>query len=187
MKLAWGNVPVVTVLGHRLLLSQCRLTAFLKSIFAGTFIRDTMDENDLSPEMEGLVILNFYEYIRTKALLFLEIGPIEYRKRDALGMPGYRISMNGLAILESGCRQVIDYKGLTKGEPFEGLGIPGFYRLMKLFHYQVQKQATSGRGEDYFLDEMYMKHRMTDQKMKLYNRVHSENYFLPPSRKGAKF
>ena len=130
-----------------------------------------MEETELPPDLERLAIENFYEYIHCKAALFLEIGYKAYRKRDAFNMLDFRMTRPRLDLLQTGCRQIVEYKGMTPDTAFENIGIPGFYRLMKLFHYQVYKQATSDRGEDYFVDEMYMKHRMTGEKMKLYNRV----------------
>lgn len=130
-----------------------------------------MNEIKLSPELEKLAVSNFYEYIRTKAALFLEIGYKEYRRRDGLGMPDYRITKRRLDLLQKGCRQIAGYKGMTADTALENIGIPGFYRLMKLFHYEVTKQVTSGRSEEYFLDEMRLKHFITGQRMILYNKV----------------
>lgn len=130
-----------------------------------------MEEVELSPELEKLVIENFYEYIHNKAERFLEIGYKKYRKSDAFNMPDFRMTKQRLDLLETGCRQIVEYKGMTPNTSFENIGIPGFYRLMKLFHYKVYKQATTGTSEEYFLDEMHMKHVMTDERMILYNKV----------------
>ena len=150
---------------------KCRYTALNRNSFVFLFIKQEMAEIELTPEMERLAVDNFYEYIHSKAELFLEIGYKTYRKRDAFKMPDFRMTRQKLDLLQTGCRQIIEYRGMTPDTAFENIGIPGFYRLMKLFHYQVYKQATSGRSEAYFLDEMYMKHTMTGQKMMLYNKV----------------
>jgi len=136
-----------------------------------------MEETELTPEMERLAVENFYEYIHYKASLFLKIGYKAYRMRDAFNMPDFRMTKPRLDLLQTGCRQIAEYKGLTPDTALENIDVPGFYRLMKLFHYQVYKQATSGRSEGYFLDEMYMKHKMTGEKMILYNKVKKNDNF----------
>ena len=124
--------------------------------------------------MEQLIVENFYEYIRTKAKTYIHIGYEKYRKQDAFRKPGCRMTKEMQNLFISGCNQVIDYKGLTPETPFKGLGIPFFYLLMEMFHFKVIQQRIAkikpGMG---ILDEMHMEHKVTGNKMKLYNFVAS--------------
>ena len=128
---------------------------------------------------EQLIAENFYEYMRTKAQKYIDVGFAEYRKLDAFNQPGEQMTKEVLVTYVRGCKQVIEYKGLTPETAFEGLGIPGFYKLMELFHYKVVKQriAKMNHGAG-ILDEMHMKHRVTGQKMKLYNMVKPESRLI---------
>jgi len=120
---------------------------------------------------EKLIVENFYDYIRTKASLFLKLGCERYRPDDAFGRPDEQMEREYGALLEEGCRQVMEYAGLSPEAPFTGLGIEGFYLLMELFHYQVIGQRIHSMTGDYILDEMVARHRMTNMSMKLYNQV----------------
>lgn len=90
-------------------------------------------------DIQDLFHQNHYAYIYSKAELYLRIGPDRYRKGDALGFPpleweeqeGEKI----YDLLESGCRQVLDFNGLTPEKAFKGLGIMGFNRLIWLLHF----------------------------------------------------
>lgn len=131
---------------------------------------------DKKETMEQLIAENFYEYIRTKAKKYLDIGFEKYRKQDAFSMPPDTMIKESLIIYARGCKQVVDYKGLTPETPFEGLRIPGFYQLMELFHFKVvKKQIAKMMPGNGILDEMHMEHTVTGRKMKLYNLVSPES------------
>lgn len=130
-----------------------------------------MEEIKLSKELEKLAVENFYEYIRTKAIRFLKVGCEEYQKKDAFHMPNCKVDKKTLALLQAGCLQVTKYRGLTIETAFRGLGIPSFYRLLELFHFNVVEQRTVKMTGDYIMDEMFMEHEVTGQKMRLFNKV----------------
>lgn len=130
-----------------------------------------MEEIKLSKELEKLAVENFYEYIRTKAIRFLKVGCEEYQIKDAFHMPNYKVDKKTLALLQEGCLQVTKYRGLTMDTAFELLGIPLFYRLLELFHFNVVEQRTAKMTDDYIMDEMFMEHNVTGQKMRLFNKV----------------
>ena len=106
----------------------------------------------------------------------MKIGYKKYRERDAFNRPDFHMSKNKLAILELGCLQILEYKGMTPETAFEGLEISGFYRLMELFHYELYQQSLLLTDKEYFLDRMFMKHKMTGTTLILYNKVKK---FLP--------
>lgn len=130
-----------------------------------------MKELEVPEALKKLIIENSYEYIRYKATRYLTVGPVKYRRGDALGMPEESLSATEMALIEEGCRQVTEYKGLTKDNPFELLGVEGFYELMILFHFTLDNRVTTRGGPDIFLDKMHMVHMVTGKKMILYNLV----------------
>ena len=132
-----------------------------------------MDRNELPKEIRKIAADSGYEYIRTKAIRFLEVGADKYREKDALKRPSVTLSKKELELLMSGCRQVAEYKGLTEETAFEEFGVAGFYRLIELFHYTVIGQEVSRKGRQWLLDKMQVEHIMTGQKMVLYNKVKS--------------
>jgi len=121
--------------------------------------------------IEQLIAENFYEYIRTKAKTYTRLGYEKYSKHDAFGKPGGRITKEIQGLLISGCNQVIEYKGLTPETAFEGLGIPGFYLLMEMFHFKVVQQRIVKNENGTILDEMHMEHEVIGKRMTLYNKV----------------
>lgn len=120
---------------------------------------------------------NHYGYIYTKAELYLKIGKEKYRKGDAMGFPRaeweQEFGSEIYDILEKGCKQILEYKGLTPENPFEGLGITGFNVLLLLFHFKLLKQFLVSNTDVNFLDMLELEHVVTKQKMTLYNRVQS--------------
>ncbi|MBP7585074.1 MAG: hypothetical protein KBA61_13625 [Spirochaetes bacterium] len=118
---------------------------------------------------------NHYGYIYAKAELYLKIGKDRYRKGDAMGFPKteweQEFGSEIYDILEKGCKQILEYKGLTPEIPLEGLGISGFNMLLSLFHFKLLRQSLISNTEECFLDMMEMEHMVTGQKMTLYNRI----------------
>jgi len=102
-----------------------------------------ISNSDLPDKLEQLASSNFYEYIRTKAIRFFTIGAVEFQKHDYFAEPSNPQENEKVEFLLNGCKQIINYKGLTKETAFENLCIEGFYSLMSLFHYKVVQQSTS--------------------------------------------
>jgi len=124
---------------------------------------------------EQLIAENFYEYIRTKAKRYIDIGFNEYRKADAFNQPSCTMTKERLLQLIRGCKQVIGYRGQTPETAFKGLEIQGFYQLMELLHFQVIKQRIEKmKSKGDIVDELHIEHIMSGQKMKLYNKVKSK-------------
>jgi hypothetical protein len=137
-----------------------------------------MKDNNLMqvPEnLEDLFVENHYAYIYSKAQLYLRLGPGRYRKADYRGYPPVEweeeYGKELYDVLESGCRQVLAFKGLTPETAFEGLGICGFNRLIWLFHFGLEMQSANPLPGGGFIDRMNLKHTMNDMKMILYNKV----------------
>ncbi|MFZ4564737.1 MAG: hypothetical protein ACOYNU_15265, partial [Bacteroidales bacterium] len=103
-------------------------------------------------EVDEIMSLSTYAYIEYKASRFLEKGILKYTENDAFNQPGYELSTEIIALLRSGCEQIRNRKGLTRELPFEGLGIAGFYRLMRMFHFDPVQQQTSLINENFITD-----------------------------------
>jgi NCAIR mutase (PurE)-related protein len=72
-----------------------------------------------------------------------------------------------LAVLEHGCREVLNWNGVSRERPITGLGVAGSHRLLELFHFKVEKVMTY-RADDAFLDGMQASHVVTGEELTLY-------------------
>ena len=113
-----------------------------------------------------------YGYIESKALKFLEVGYQEYTKNDAFKQPGTKLSPGIIQMLTSGCEQIRDNKGLTSENPFEGMDIGGFYRLMQMFHFVPLQQKAEFR-DDCIIDKITFEHQELGARWRivLFNKV----------------
>ena len=121
-------------------------------------------------EEQRLVDENNFAYIFTKAYRYVQTGPAIYRRQDAFGQPSADLDGEELALVESGCRQVLEGRGLTPERPFTGLDVHGFYCLFRLFHYRLSQQAATFR-DDGILDTMQLEHLMSGETVTYYNLV----------------
>ena len=114
-----------------------------------------------------------YVYIQVKAEHFLDVGYMEYTKDDFFHQPGQNLTTGELALLTSGCEQIADNRGLTIENPFEGLGIKGFYSLMRMFHFRSIQQEANFTDDDFIIDKITFQHRVTGemQQIVLFNKV----------------
>lgn len=114
-----------------------------------------------------------YAYIEYKAIRFLEVGYKAYSIDDAFHQPGEELTSEVVAMLISGCEQIRDQRGLTMEQPFEGLGIGGFYQLMRMFHFKPVRQEISLISKDCIIDRIIFEHQVTGEKQRieLFNKV----------------
>ena len=130
---------------------------------------------NIPDNIKDLFYRNNYAYIYSKAELYIKLGPDKYRNGDALGYPLLEwVEQEGKEIyklLDSGCRQVLEFKGLTPETAFGGLGISGFNKLIRLFHFDLEMQSADPLPGGGFIDRMDIKHTMMDISMTLYNKV----------------
>ena len=132
-----------------------------------------MEFEDLSPDFQQLIVDNHFEYIRTKAKKYLEEGPDKYRLHDAFDQPDEDYDKIELMDIEKGCKQILEYKGLTIETAFEGLGIKVMYQLLHLFHFKsISQRATS--VDNAFIDKIIFRHVITEDKVTLFNKVKNE-------------
>jgi hypothetical protein len=129
--------------------------------------------DDEAPEPPAdVVVPDVFWYIHFKAFAFLRAGPDEYRKHDALQRPPANLPATRLDAIKRGCEQILQFRGLSPDRPLEGIGVDGFYALLRLFHFALDQQAAFGTGAiGSLLDQMKMKHVVDGRELTLYNLV----------------
>lgn len=126
------------------------------------------------PPPEGLDIPEKFGYIHFKSFSYLARGPEAYRAQDAMGMPPEGTPPSTLAVLDKGCRQILNWKGIQPDNPLTGLGIDGFYRLIDLFHFKVVQQSALHQNNGAIVDKMQINHVMSGEEITLYNLVNTK-------------
>ena len=126
---------------------------------------------ELTSPPAGIVVPKGFRYIHFKAFLYREVGAEEYRERDALRMHPPDWPPESLEAVESGCRQIYQWRGISAGCPIEDIGIDGFYRLISLFHFRVVGQRLLDTDDGFNLDKMKIRHIVQGDELTLYNRV----------------
>lgn len=129
----------------------------------------------LTQEQQADLLDNQFAYIFVKAYKYLETDPASYREVDYFKMPPATLTAQDLAIIKSGCEQIIEGKGFSESTPLINIGVSGFYNLMNIFHFKSLERKTKhgtvigeNRGA---MDCMVFKHAMDERKAKLYNFV----------------
>ena len=89
----------------------------------------------MDSDLLDLMETNRFPYLHAKAELFLRIGHEKYIKEDAFGDLMKNITLDRISKIEEGCRQILNFKGLTPLEPFHDIDVEGFYDLMRIFHF----------------------------------------------------
>ena len=112
-----------------------------------------------------------FAYLFFKAKRYLKVGPEIYRKGDFFKMPPEDCSDLLLAAIQRGMEQISRSRGYSSDKPFTGIGIDGFYALLSTLHFELEKQSVTLLDEDILLDEMHMRHRVTGERIVLYNAV----------------
>jgi len=126
---------------------------------------DNMDD-----ATRALAEQNRFSYILGKAIQYLTVGPVIYRKNDFFNQPLSSINEEELAFIKNGCQQLLQGKGFTIDNPFTGLEVGGFYRLFDLFHFEFHSRITHRTMRNkmnVFIDEMKMQH-IIDQSVVVY-------------------
>ena len=118
-------------------------------------------------------------YLKSKAEMYIKLGHEKYSKMDALKMPPIEWEQEfGVEIwdtLLSGCKQIIENKGMTADNPFENIGIVCMNMLMEIFHYEFVEQKLINESEKdgttYMLDNIKYKHIKKDEEISVFNLV----------------
>lgn len=113
---------------------------------------------------------NRFSYIHAKAEIYLKLGPDLYRKKDFFQMPDKLWDKDEVLLIATGCQQILEGKGLIEKNPFNGLGVGGFYKLLSTFHFKPKNRITKRLkidGETHFLDIIDFEH-FVDQTIVTY-------------------
>ena len=117
-------------------------------------------------------------YIFAKAKLYLKLGPVIYRKNDFFKFPDNALDPETLAGIETGCKQIVEGKGLTIDNPLT-LEIDVCYRLLELFHFERtgnrQTKKIKENNQTRFLDSMEFQHIVDGSKVVYNNLVPSQD------------
>jgi hypothetical protein len=131
------------------------------------------------PPPPGLEFPDSFGYVHCKAFVYLTVGPAKYRRMDYFHLPPEEWSPELLEIVERGCEQIVQWRGLTPDSPFENIGIEGFYALLQVFHFELAQQSAFDGRDGTILDRMEMIHVVSSEGLTLYNRVRQEKIVHP--------
>ena len=125
-----------------------------------------------SVELKRAAYENRFPYLYEKARLFELLGKDKYRKLDAFNQPDELLTDEEIEVVRRGCLQILEGKGFTADQPFENLGVSGFYALMRLFHFEkIDRMArpTTINGLRGIVDQITFKHVIDDFEVKYFN------------------
>jgi len=128
-------------------------------------------EAEMLPPPPGVEPPENFGYIHFKAYSYLKRGQTAYQRQDAVGMPPENAHPSLLATIEQGCRQIVEWRGITPEKPLQDIGIDGFYQLIKLFHFKVAGQSALFGDDGTIMDKMVIKHTVSGEELTLYNMV----------------
>ena len=131
--------------------------------------------NSFTAEERNSCEENDFPYLFAKAYDYIRLGPAEYRKKDAYSQPSEDLDDDELKAIESGCRQILEGRGLSAEKPFTGLDVDGFYGLFELFHYNLSTQSVNLTAQG-LIDRMEMRHVVNKNIVTYYNLVVYEDF-----------
>lgn len=117
------------------------------------------------------------EYLRSKAGIYLEMGPEQYAEQDALEEPSFEMDDELAAAIRAGCDQLVAGRGFSRSAPLTGVGVQGLYVLLQIFHFERVAQRTHEHDEG-MLDELQFEHAIMETDVTLYNLVEAPSLSL---------
>jgi hypothetical protein len=112
-------------------------------------------------QMNELANQNRFDYIFSKAYLYLKMGPEIYRRKDAFQMPNIEWDKEYYPELQYGCEQLLIAKGLLKDNPIENIDTLSFKYLFSMFHYDcinIKSHVLEVDNKVSFIDEVLFQH-----------------------------
>ncbi len=125
---------------------------------------------NLSKKQQNLVISSKYNLLRDNAIILQSKGIEACRCDDRFDLKEMKITDDAIELIESGIKQLIDYRGLTFDRALEGLTVGGFYYFMHIFRFERRRQLAT-RFEGHTMDSMLMRNSVTGNEMWLVNKV----------------
>lgn len=129
-----------------------------------------MHFKNLTEKEQNLVISSKYNLLRDNAIILRNKGLETCKNDDRFDLKGMKITDDAFELIESGIKQLIDYKGLTFDRALQGLTVEGFYFFMHIFRFELRRQLAT-HFKNYTMDSMLMKHSVTGDEMWLVNKV----------------
>ena len=129
-----------------------------------------MDFKDLSEKERKLVISSKYNILRENAIYLKNNGLDACIDDERFDLKGMKITDDAIELIESGINQLIDYRGLSFDNSFEGFSVAGFYYFMYIFRFERRRQLANN-FKTYTMDSMLMKNLVTGDEMWLVNKV----------------
>ena len=129
-----------------------------------------MDFRNLTSEMKQLVAQNNYEILYDKAVLLKEKGINYCRQDDGFNFLNKKLSSEGKRIIGIGIKEIMNYKGLTLDNPFEGFTVSYFYFFTYIFQLEMKRQVAH-HFDDYIIDKILFKNTSLNSEIWLYNKV----------------
>ena len=129
-----------------------------------------MEFKDLSEKEQNLVIASKYNLLRDNAIFLKNKGIEACRDDDRFDLKGMKITDDAIELIESGIKQLIDYRGLSFDRSFEDLTVGGFYYFMYMFRFERRRQLATD-FKTYTMDSMLMKNSVTGDEIWLANKV----------------
>lgn len=133
-----------------------------------------LSDDPLPPEFEGDEWS--MAYVQARAVLALRDGITEKTRKDLLARGGRSL----LAAVEQGLQKVADGQGFTPRTCLTGVGIPGFYAMLRILQLGFAGQRIVESNEETVLDEMIVQHPSREWTVRMYNRVPK------PKRRGKR-
>jgi hypothetical protein len=138
--------------------------------------------NRMRPKEENWALINQYPYIHAKAVAYLILGPVNYRKEDYFGEPSEYLTDSDFNLLKKGCKQIVKGRGMTASCPLMGLDVSGFNALFSLFHFiPVSRQTDYNfnyKNKKGILDKITFEHRVNHLNTTFFN-------FIPHNYSGS--
>jgi len=129
-------------------------------------------EDEAPAPSAAIEVPDVFWYVHFKAFAFLSAGPDEYRSHDALRQPPENLPAARLHAIQRGCERILQFQGLSPDRPIEGIGVDGFYALLRMFHFALDQQVALEIGAiGTILDQMKMRHVVDGRELTLYNLV----------------
>ena len=124
-------------------------------------------------EKTQLALGNNFEYIYFKSFYFIENFKDNQTDFSNVNNSFIQNSIPDYEILDIGCSQVLEGKGLQANDPFTDLGVLGFYTLFEYFNYSFIERQTKhsvsineNRGA---LDKITFKNNFKGDEVTYYN------------------
>lgn len=138
----------------------------------------------IPPEDFAIAMAAELPYIQTKAAQFLAVGPDIYRKNDFFGEPEGPLDELDIALLQHGCRQLLEGRGIKAERPLTHLGVLACSALFGMFHFiKVHQVAYEGEdeGRKGLLDQLTLRHMVKGIEVTYWNLcVRGDGATAPP-------